>query len=157
MQEEKDKDGGPPRPANSLDAGQFSTGKTLLIDDALLAQVHLNMGQVYMDRRRWRKASLYFVMCKQTDKLAECLFQMGDFDTLKNLRAHLPGNSPVHAELAGKYESIGLCEDAVECYVQVSTHTAAGCFRPRRRCEVPFLAMRSVVKSRRCQQNLHLL
>ena len=111
MQEEKGKD---------LN-GAPDQGSSLMIDDKLLAEVHRSMGQVYMDRRRWRKASLFFVMSKQTDKLAECLFQLGDLATLKELQAHLPGNSPVHKDLAAKYESIGLCEDAVRCYVQVRT------------------------------------
>lgn len=92
---------------------------SLHIDDKLLAEVHRNMGQVYMDRRRWRKASIYFVMSKQTDKLAECLFNMGDLSTLQELRSHLPDSSSVHKQLAGKYESIGLCEEAVDCYVKV--------------------------------------
>lgn len=89
------------------------------IDDALLAEVHRNMGQVYMDRRRWKKASRYFVLSKESEKLAECLFQMGDFTTLRELRGHVPDSSPVHRQLAGKYESLGMCEDAVDCYVKV--------------------------------------
>jgi hypothetical protein len=96
----------------------------LLIDDKLLADVHRNMGQVYMDRRRWRKASIYFVMSKQMDKLVECLFHMGDLSTLRELRSHLPENSLVHKQLAGKYESIGLCEEAVDCYVKVRLTSA---------------------------------
>ena len=105
--------------------GKSSGASSIMINDKLLAEVHRSMGQVYMDRRRWRKASLFFVMSKQTDKLAECLFQLGDFSTLKELQAHLPGNSPVHKDLAAKYESIGLCDDAVRCYVQVKLMLSA--------------------------------
>jgi WD repeat-containing protein 35 len=89
------------------------------LDDKLLADVHRQMGQVYMDRRRWKKATRYFVLSKQTDKLAECLFQLGDMATLKDLQGHLPENSPVHKQLASKYESIGMCKQAVDCYVKV--------------------------------------
>ena len=96
------------------------------IDDALLAEVHRNMGQVYMDRRRWRKASRYFVLSKQSEKLAECLFHLGDFATLRELRGHVPDSSLVHRQLAGKYESIGMCVEAVDCYVKVRRRTC-GC------------------------------
>jgi hypothetical protein len=77
------------------------------------------MGQIYMDRQKWRKASVYLVMSKQTDKLAKCLFHMGDFTSLRELQMHLPENSPVHKQLAIKYESMGMYNEAVESYVKV--------------------------------------
>jgi WD repeat-containing protein 35 len=103
--------------------GSHSASAALHLDDKLLAEVHRQIGQVYMDRRRWKKAMRYFVLCKQTDKLAECLFQLGELARLKELQSHLPEASPVHRQLAFKYESIGLCEDAVACYVKVSCCT----------------------------------
>jgi hypothetical protein len=89
------------------------------LDDQLLSQIHSNMGQVYMDRQKWRKAATYFVLCKQTDMLCECLFQMGDFATLGELQSHLPDESPVHTQLAQSYEIVGMCKEAVHCYVKV--------------------------------------
>jgi hypothetical protein len=108
-------------PLRQLDTSTSS----LPLDGRLLSDAHRNMGQIYMDRQKWRKASMYMVMSKQTDKLAECLFHMGDFTSLRELQTHLPENSPVHKKLAAKYESLGMYTEAVESYVKVCFHAAS--------------------------------
>ena len=71
-----------------------------------------------MDRRKWRKASRYFVLSKATARLAECLLHMGDVASLRELQRHLPESDAVHKQLAASYESLGLCDEAVESYLK---------------------------------------
>jgi hypothetical protein len=96
-----------------------ANGGTLELNDALLAHVHKEMGQVYVDRKKWKRAATYFVLSKQTEELADCLLKIGDYMTLRELQTHCPDSSPVHKKLAPKYEAIGMCAAAVESYMKV--------------------------------------
>ena len=117
---------------------------SILFDDQLLNNVYQQIGQVYMDRRRWKRAARYFVLCKQTDKLADCLFQLEQYDALQDLQQHLHDSSPVHKQLAGMYESIGMCALAAESYVKVM---------PRALTAVPLIAWRCEEHHTSCQKH----
>lgn len=106
--------------SESDDSNLYQAGPaSILFNDQLLRDVYREIGQVCFDRRRWKRAARYFVLCKQTDKLAECLFHLEEFDALQDLQQHLHDSSPVHKQLAAMYESVGMCELAAESYVKV--------------------------------------
>lgn len=88
-------------------------------DDKLLAQVHENMGEVYMGRRRWEKAVRHFVQCKNSAKLADCFFEMEDYEDVEELVDALPEGNPLLQSIAERLESVGLCESAVKGYVKM--------------------------------------
>ena len=90
-----------------------------MVTDELIHHAQKELGHMYMDKGQWKKAALQFVQCKQTEQMAECLFQLGDFDMVSDLQAHCPDNSAVHKTLAQSYQSVGMCVEACSSFVKV--------------------------------------
>lgn len=90
-----------------------------VVTDDMIQQAQKELGQMYMDKRQWKKAVMHFVQCKQTDKVAECLFHLGDFDKLADIQNHFTESSEVHKALARNYQSAGMCSEACTSFVKV--------------------------------------
>jgi hypothetical protein len=90
-----------------------------LVQDDLILTVQSELGQHDMDKRNWKKAAMFFVQSKQVEKLAECLFRLGDYDMLADVQAHCADHSNVHEALAHRYQAAGMCSEAVTSFLKV--------------------------------------
>lgn len=108
--------GGGPGTTDSLD------GYNSFVKDDLIVSVQSELGQHYMDKRKWKKAAMFFVQSKQVEKLAECLFRLGDYDMLADVQAHCADHSEVHKSLALGYQAAGMCSEAVTSFLKVLLH-----------------------------------
>lgn len=91
-----------------------------MVTDELIQRAQHQLGQIYKDKRQWKKAAMHFVQCKQTEHVAECLFRLGDYDKLTDLQTHCKDQCEVHKTLARSYQSVGMCTEACTSYIKVS-------------------------------------
>lgn len=89
------------------------------VTDELIQRAQRELGQMYMDKRQWKKAAMHFVQCKQTEQVADCLFRLSDYDKLLDLQTHCTDQFEVHKTLARSYQSVGMCTEACASYIKV--------------------------------------
>lgn len=106
-------EGGSGGAADALD------GYNALVKDDLIVLAQSELGQHYMDKRKWKKAAMFFVQSKQVEKLVECLFRLGDYDMLADVQAHCADHSDVHKSLSLGYQAAGMCNEAVTSFLKV--------------------------------------
>ena len=94
-------------------------------DDKQLALAMTRIGEYYADRFFWDKAVQYFQQAKQIDRQAECYYKMSDFSSLEKLVDQVPAGTPLLLELAQKFESVGIHQSAVKCYLKAGDARAA--------------------------------
>jgi hypothetical protein len=94
-------------------------GYNALMKDDLILSAQSELGQHYMDKRKWKKAAMFFVQSKQVEKLAECLFRLSDYSMLADVQAHCADHSDVHKSLALGYQAAGMCNEAVASFLKV--------------------------------------
>lgn len=105
--------------------GAYSASHTnAFVTDELIHRAQQELGQMYMDKRQWKKATMHFVQCKQTEQVVDCLFRLGDYDKLLDLQTHCTDQFELHEKLARSYQSVGMCSEACASYIKV--------FRPGR-------------------------
>lgn len=109
---------------NQAGGGGSGTADTLdgynsFMKDDLILSVQSQLGQHYMDKRKWKKAAMFFVQSKQVEQLAECLFRLGDYDMLADVQAHCADHSDVHKSLGLGYQTAGMCREAVTSFLKV--------------------------------------
>eukprot|EP01038_Epipyxis_sp_PR26KG_P012743 gene12743-17084_t len=89
-------------------------------NDALVRDSWDKIGEYYADRFKWKKAAQYFQQSKNYEKLLECYYRLDNFSELAKLRSELPDESPLFITLAKRFESVGMHEEAVDCYLKSS-------------------------------------
>lgn len=88
-------------------------------DDKLMSDAMTRIGEFYAERYAWDKAAQYFSQAKQYEKMAECYYRVEDFRALHKLVQLVPqGSTTLLLDLARKFESVGVCESAVDCYIR---------------------------------------
>lgn len=87
-------------------------------NDNLTREAWDQIGEYYADRLKWKKAAQYFQMSKNYEKLVECYYRLENFEELAKLRLDLPDDAPLLVTLAKRFESVGMYEEAVDCYVR---------------------------------------
>lgn len=93
--------------------------------DKQMGEIWDQVGEYYADRFKWRNAAHYFALSHNNARLAECLYRAENFDGLIQLSQELSEGSPLLSSLASKFESVGLCSEAVECYLKAGNPKAA--------------------------------
>ncbi|KAJ3110872.1 WD repeat-containing protein 35 [Phlyctochytrium bullatum] len=94
-------------------------------DDVLLEKAWNKIGDYYFDRQRWGQAITYYAQGRNTEKLVECYYIVEDYDSLEKIMFTLPDSSPLLPNLARKFVSVGLCDQAVTAYLKVGDVKAA--------------------------------
>eukprot|EP00899_Mesostigma_viride_P008010 jgi/Mesvir1/1720/Mv21173-RA.1 len=94
-------------------------------DDALLVTAWNRMGDYYADRQKWSKAVQYYAQAKNSERLVECFYMLEDFSGLEKLIYAVPEGSPLLPDIAEKFLSVGLCEQAVAGYLKAGEVKAA--------------------------------
>lgn len=98
--------------------GSTGHGITMLTDEQI-HRAQKELGQMYMDKRQWKRAAMQFVQCKQTEQMAECLFRLGDYDMLLDLQTHCSNHTAVHQTIAQSFQSVGMCTEACSSLIKV--------------------------------------
>jgi len=87
-------------------------------NDSLVRDAWDKIGEHYADRLKWKKASQYFQLSRNFEMLAECYYRLEAFTELARLRLDLPDDSPLLVTLAKRFETVGMHEEAVDCYLR---------------------------------------
>ncbi len=83
------------------------------------------IGEQYCDRFKWRKATQYFKQSRNLDRLCDCLFRLEAFDELSAVSKEVPDGTQLLQKLAAKFESMGMHNEAVDCYIRCGNPKAA--------------------------------
>ncbi len=94
-------------------------------NDEVLSKAWNNLGEYYADRQKWSKAKNYFLNAKNLERLAECAYRVDDFKTLGKILKTLPEGTPWLRSLGDRFQSVGLCKEAVSAYTKLGDHKAA--------------------------------
>lgn len=89
-------------------------------DDTLLMKAWNNIGDYYAERHKWQHALSYYLQGKNQEKLAECYYMLEDFEGLDKLAESLPENHSLLENLAKKFITVGMCEQAVSAYIKLN-------------------------------------
>ena len=84
----------------------------------MLKKAYKNLGDYSAERQKWNKAAKYFSLAQDNDSLVEAYYRLEDTISMEKLITILPENSPILERLGEKFQSIGLCESAVQSYVR---------------------------------------
>lgn len=77
------------------------------------------MGNFFCDRHQYAQASGYYKLAENNEKLVDCYYNMEDYENLEKLIDMLDERDPLVPKIASMFTSVGLCEQAVQCYLKV--------------------------------------
>lgn len=89
-------------------------------DDSLLTQAWNAIGDYYADRLKFRHATTYYSQGRNYEQLVECYYKLDDFAALKDLVSTLPPNSSLLENIANKFLTVGMAEEAVEAFLRAN-------------------------------------
>ena len=78
------------------------------------------MGNFFGDRHQYIQASRYYNLAKNNEKLVDCYYNMEDYENLEKLVDLLDERDPLISRIASMFTSVGLCQQAVQCYLKVN-------------------------------------
>ena len=87
-------------------------------DDVALEKACTSIGDYYFERQRWRQAVNYYQQGKALEQQVECLYHLEDFDALSKMSLLLPDAHPLLKNLAGKFVTVGMSQEAVSSYIK---------------------------------------
>ncbi|XP_042302193.1 WD repeat-containing protein 35 isoform X3 [Sceloporus undulatus] len=87
-------------------------------DDNLLEQAHNEIGDYFADRQKWANAVPYYVQGRNHERLSECYYMLEDYQALEDLANSLPENNKLLPDIAHKFVTVGMCEQAVTAFLK---------------------------------------
>lgn len=87
-------------------------------DDDQLNSAWCKLGDQYALTFRWDRAREYYELAKDPEKLADCYYNLGDFEALEGLLNSVPEGSHILTDLGHKFESVGLHSAAADAYIR---------------------------------------
>jgi WD repeat-containing protein 35 len=87
-------------------------------NDTLVREAWDKIGEHYADRLKWKKAAQYFQLSRNFEMLTECYYRLENFAELSKMKLDLPDDHPLLITLAKRFETVGLHQEAVECYLR---------------------------------------
>ncbi|KAJ3140913.1 WD repeat-containing protein 35 [Physocladia obscura] len=94
-------------------------------DDLMLENAWNSIGDYYYERQRWSQAVTYYLQGRNQERLIECYYIIEDYDNLEKIIYTLPENSPLLANIAEKFVSVGLCDQAVAAFIKAGSVKSA--------------------------------
>ncbi|KAJ3057254.1 WD repeat-containing protein 35 [Rhizophlyctis rosea] len=85
-------------------------------DDALLENAWSSIGDFYYERQKWSQAVTYYAQGRNMDRLVELYYNLEDYDNLERLMESIMNNPHLLKDVAGKFVSVGMCDQAVKAY-----------------------------------------
>lgn len=77
------------------------------------------MGNYFADRHQYTQASSYYKLAENNQQLVECYYKMEDYESLEKIAETLDELDPLIPKIASMFTSVGLCQQAVQCYIKV--------------------------------------
>lgn len=84
--------------------------------DDILQTAYYELGNYYAERFKWQKAANYYLLAKNFEGMIEAFYNIEDFDNLEKIITSIPEGSKLLNDLGDKFQNVGLCEQAVNCY-----------------------------------------
>lgn len=84
----------------------------------MLTRAYKNLGDFSAERQKWAKACKYYKLANDFESLCTAYYKMEDFASLEGLINFIPQASPLLETLGEKFQSMGLCQAAVNAYVK---------------------------------------
>ena len=94
-------------------------------DDEMLSVAYDRIGDYYADRQKWNKAYKFYSKANNVSRMIECAYILDDYVTLTSLIDQTNPSSPYILSLAEKFQSVGLCAEAVAVYLKAEQPKAA--------------------------------
>jgi len=86
--------------------------------DAMLTRAYKNLGDFSAERQKWAKACKYYKLANDFESLCTAYYKMEDYASMEGLINFIPQASPLLETLGEKFQSMGLCQAAVNAYVK---------------------------------------
>jgi WD repeat-containing protein 35 len=77
------------------------------------------MGDHYAEKGKWAKAAPYYSSAQNYPMLIEAYYKSEDYDNLKKMINVVPEDPTLLEDLATKFNSVGMCECAVESFIRM--------------------------------------
>ncbi|XP_076068879.1 intraflagellar transport protein Oseg4 [Oratosquilla oratoria] len=87
-------------------------------DDVKMEEALNNIGHYYADRHKWDDAVKHFEQAHNHEMLAQCYYQLEDFEALESLVKSLSENSSLLPVIADMFASVGMSQQAVKAYMK---------------------------------------
>lgn len=84
----------------------------------MLKRAYKNLADYSAERQKWAKAAKYFKLAHDNEGLANAYYKLEDFTSLAQLVDSIPPNAPVLESIGEKFQTMGLCKNAVDAYVK---------------------------------------
>lgn len=88
-------------------------------NDVETKEANKKMGDYYAEKGKWGKAAPFYGIAQDYNMLMEAYYRSEDFESLKKLISSIPEDPALLDNLAGKFNSVGMCECAVEVYLKI--------------------------------------
>jgi WD repeat-containing protein 35 len=87
--------------------------------DIEIKEANKKMGDYYAEKGKWAKAAGYYQVAQNYTLLIEAYYKAEDYEGLKKTISTVPEDPSLMEDLATKFNSVGMCEAAVEAYIRV--------------------------------------
>lgn len=77
------------------------------------------MGNYFKDRHQYAPACRYYKLAQNNEQLVDCYYNMEDYENLEKLAETLDEGDMLMPKIAAMFASVGLCQQAVQCYLKV--------------------------------------
>jgi len=94
-------------------------------DDALLTEAYNHIGDYYADRQKWIKAYKFYGKAKNLKAMVSCAYVLDDYAALEKLVQDIPVGSDFLRDVGLKFQSVGLCTEAVAAFLKADDPKAA--------------------------------
>ena len=84
----------------------------------MLKKAYKHLADYSAERQKWAKAAKYYKLSHDNEGLANAYYKLEDFTSLGQLVDSIPPNSPVLESIGEKFQTMGLCKNAVDAYVK---------------------------------------
>lgn len=82
-------------------------------------EANKKMGDFYADKGKWTKAAPYYSTAQDYPMLIESYYRAENYESLQKLIGIIPEDPVLLENLAAKFNSVGMCECAVEVYLKM--------------------------------------
>jgi len=86
--------------------------------DSLLKKAYENIGEYYSTRSAWDKAVKAYKKSDNLEMMAECYYRLENFQGLTEVLNLLPEASPLLTSVGEKFQSVGMCDEAVKSFLK---------------------------------------
>eukprot|EP01039_Chlorochromonas_danica_P006054 gene6054-6668_t len=94
-------------------------------NDRLLQEAYQALGRECYEQSLYRKALPYLALCRDYPLLLDCHYRLQHYPALRTLAKELPDDPTLFYTLAVRFESVGMCDEAVECYLKCHSITSS--------------------------------